>query len=154
MTYRVIQNFTMVTLEAKKRIYKNDTKCLLQNQQLTNEYSVNYILLHLVFMNSNTQNTKCSPARMTTQVLFNTWPGCNPHSKTTNPKNTTYWIHTSKRVKYIFPKHKQEPVYQNSLRHTGISRPDVLTQSVQISVHIKCYRVEVKLSGQHVTWQL
>lgn len=30
--------------------------------------------------------------------------GCKSHSKTTNPKNTTYWIQTSKRVKYIFPK--------------------------------------------------
>ena len=143
MTYRLNQNFTTVTLEVKnprcqKIKMKRNKEPPQKSTRLTYEYSVNHILLHLVFMKPNIQNTKCSPARMTThgwvKFLFNTWPGCNPHSKTTNPRNTTYGIHTGKRVKYIFPKHRLEPVYQNSLRHTEISRPDVLTQSVQVCV--------------------
>lgn len=148
ITYRLNQNFTMVTLEAKnpqckkiKRIFIKWHKCKIN--------TVNKWILSKLYSTASSiyeiKHTKCSPAKMTNhgwvKFLFSTWPGCNPHSKTTNPKNTTYRIHTGKRVKYFFPKRRREPVYQNSLRHTEISRPDVLTQSVQISVHVNCYCV-------------
>lgn len=132
------------SIQENIRTYKMTPSALPKSTQVTYEYSLNHILLHLVFIKSNR-----SPAKMTNhgwvKFLFRTWPGCNPHSKTTKPQNTTYWIHTSKRVKYIFP--KQDPCIKIVWRtHTVCSdfSPHRLLLSVEETV---------KLSGQHMTWK-